>query len=115
MTLKSRLLHYKPSNVQYAGCYSIAEQPAPTLLDQQMHIQAAIDLLEATVEQLEGDVIFHPPSRYLPLEERLEIHFQSIKNAKRRAKLLKQTLLNLAEKYQELEQIERQLISCRSF
>jgi hypothetical protein len=115
MTLKSRLLHHKPSNVQCTDRYFVPEQQTPTLRDLQIQLQAEIDLLQATVEQLEVPVVFHPPSRYLPVQERLDIHFQSIKTAKRRTKLLQQTQFNLAEKRQELEQIERQLISCRSF
>jgi hypothetical protein len=95
--------------VQYADRRSIVEKQAPTLRVQQIQLQAEIEMLQATIEQLEAHVIFHPPSRYLPVEERLEIHVQSIKTAKRRAKLLKQTQLNLAEKRQELHQLEHQV------
>ncbi|MGB3532760.1 MAG: hypothetical protein WBA13_04495 [Microcoleaceae cyanobacterium] len=109
MTLKPKLLHQKPFDSPCVNLHSTSEFQALTLFEQYTLIQAEIDSIQATIEQLKINIIFHPPSKFLPIEERLEIHFKSIKTAKQRAKLLNKTQLNLAQKQQEINQIQLKL------
>ncbi len=109
MTLKPRVLHQKPFDSQCANLHSTSKSQGLTLLEQYTIIQAEIDRLQAAIEQLKINIVFHSPSKFLSIEERLEIHFKSIKTAKQRAKLLKKTQLNLAQKQQQLNQINIKL------
>ncbi len=109
MTLNSKVLPQEQFNSQCADINSIAQQKELTLVEQHSQIQTEIHRLQETLKQLEVHIVFDPPNKSLSVEERLEIHFQSIKMVKWRAKLLEKTQRSLAEKHQELAQIEAQL------
>ncbi|MEB3283092.1 MAG: hypothetical protein VKK42_29645 [Lyngbya sp.] len=79
------------------------------LAEQFSQLQIEIQQLTDTISQLETPSVFQPPHRLMPLEERLQLHFQSIKDEKERVKQLTKAKETLALKQEELEKLEPQL------
>ncbi|MGC9528683.1 MAG: hypothetical protein ACP5D7_24385 [Limnospira sp.] len=72
-------------------------------------LYSEIQTLTATVKQLEQRTVFRPPSRDLPLAERLEMHYQSLRSEKERGKQLKKTRNLLQSKRQEFDRRSAEL------
>jgi chromosome segregation ATPase len=111
MAVKSQPLNQKALTLVSSDVYSTSEtvQSQSNLSDQFSQLQIEIQQLTDTISQLETPSIFQPPHRLMPLEERLQLHFQSIKGEKDRVKQLQQSKQTLALKQEELKQLEPQL------
>ncbi|MEB3882564.1 hypothetical protein [Lyngbya sp. CCY1209] len=81
----------------------------PSLSEQLNQLYSEIQTLTATVKQLEHRTVFRPPSRDLPLAERLEMHYQSLRSEKERGKQLKKTRNLLLSKRQEFDRQSAEL------
>ena len=88
---------------------TIARWMELSLSEQLKQLYSDIQTLTATVQQLERPTVFQPPSRDLPLAERLEIHFQSLHSVKKQAKQLEKTRKLLWSKRREFDRLEAQL------
>ncbi|MEL7036913.1 MAG: hypothetical protein AAFO04_15010 [Cyanobacteria bacterium J06592_8] len=106
MAFTSQPLNPNSSTLVPCDVYSTSETTQPNLAEKYSQLQIEIQELTDAIAQLETASVFQPPHRLMPLEERLELHFQSIKAEKERPKKLKKAQETLACKQEELAKIE---------
>lgn len=81
----------------------------PSLSEQLNQLYSEIQTLTQSVKQLKRRTVFQPPSRDLPLAERLEMHFQSLRAEKERGKQLVKAQNLLQSKRQEFDRRSAEL------
>ncbi|WP_413168177.1 hypothetical protein ACL6C3_15765 [Capilliphycus salinus ALCB114379] len=89
--------------------YSTSETVRLNMAEQFSQLQIDIQQLMDTISKLETPSVFQPPHRLMPLEERLQLHFQSIKAEKERVKNLIKAKETLAFKQEELKKLEPEI------
>ncbi len=112
MAFKSQPLSQQLATLVSSDVFLTSTKPvqSPSNLSEQFSLlQLEIQQLTDKIAQLETPSVFQPPHRLIPLEERLQLHFQSIKGEKERAKQLKKFKQTLVLKQKELKQLEPQL------
>jgi chromosome segregation ATPase len=111
MAVKSQSLNPNSSTLLSSDVSLTSEtvQSLSNLSEQFSQLQLDIQQLTDTISQLEIPSVFQPPHRLMPLEERLQLHFQSLKGEKERVKNLIKAKETLAFKQKELKKLEPQL------
>lgn len=109
MAVQSQPPNQNSSTLVPSDVYSPSETSQLNLSEQFSQLQIEIQQLTDKITQLETPSVFQPPHRLMPLEERLQLHFKSIKDEKERVKNLKKAKETLALKQDQLKQLEPQL------
>ncbi|NJK40057.1 MAG: hypothetical protein HC825_02705 [Oscillatoriales cyanobacterium RM1_1_9] len=85
-----------------------------TLSQKLSQLQAEIEQLQNIIQELEAAPVFQPPQQLLPLEERFQLHFQSIQIARVQARQLNLAELALKAKQEEQGALQQQLHARRA-
>ncbi len=111
MVIPSHSLNQNSVSSACANIYPTKQPLDLALSDKLSQVKTEIHQLTEMIEQLKVPAVFQPPHRLMPLDERLELHFQSLKSEKERVKNLEKSQNFLKLKQEELQQLEQQLSS----
>lgn len=111
MVIPSHSLNQNSATSVSANIYP-TKQPLDFALSEKLsQVKTEIHQLTEIIEQLKVPEVFQPPHRLIPLDERLDLHLQSLTSEKKRVKNLKKNQELLKFKQEELQQLEQQLSS----
>ncbi|MGL5082884.1 MAG: hypothetical protein ACRC8A_15470 [Microcoleaceae cyanobacterium] len=109
MTLKSQTLNKSTSTLAITTIQPSTESLELALSQKLSQLQVEIEHLQVTIQKLKVAPVFQPPHRLMPLEERLQLHLQSLQTAKEQTKQLQTSESVLAARQKELATLQSQM------
>lgn len=109
MTLKSQTLNQPTSTLAITNIQPSTESLELALSQKLSQLQVEIEHLQILIHKLKVAPAFQPPHRLMPLEERLQLHCQSLQTAKEQTKQLNTAESALVARQKEMATLQKQM------